>query len=236
MALDIPSIAQNYYGGTVDPYPASLTSKYEVGWGFPYTEWPQSLKDEYAHNVTAAKQLLSDAGYPTGFNTDVVADNSGDLDLLQIIQSSFNDIGVIMTIKTMDPAAWSNYVRTARSADALIYSSNGGLGFTFEPSYQINRMETGFNINWEEVSDPVYDGYCNDFTNATTLDAAKTALKNLNEYIAEQHFVISTPECVSYAAYWPRLKGYSEQNFSVGGAYTGALMLGFYGSRFWIAQ
>ena len=234
LSINLPDIAANFYHGTVDPFPSSLTSKYSAGWGFPYSQWPQDLKDEYAYNPTAAKQLLADAGITTPYHTDVVADNSGDLDLLQIIKSDFSDIGIDMTINTMDPPSWTQYVRTARKADALIYSSNGGLGFTFEPSYQINRMETGFNINWEEVSDPVYDGYCDDFRNATTLDAAKAAMKNLNEYIARQHFVIATQECVNFAAYWPWFKGYSGQNFSVGGAYTGPLMLGFYASRFWI--
>ena len=38
--------------------------------GFPYEEWPQDLKDEYAYNPTAAKKLLADAGYPNGFKTN----------------------------------------------------------------------------------------------------------------------------------------------------------------------
>ena len=48
-----------------------------TGWGFPYDQWPQDLKDEYAYNPTAAKQLLAAAGYPNGFKTDIVADNAG---------------------------------------------------------------------------------------------------------------------------------------------------------------
>ena len=59
------------------------------GWGFPYEEWPQELKDEYAYNPTAAKQLLADAGYPNGFKTNIVVDIGGDMELFQIIKSYF---------------------------------------------------------------------------------------------------------------------------------------------------
>jgi len=31
------------------------------GWGWPYEEWPQELKDEYAYNPTKSKKLLAEA-------------------------------------------------------------------------------------------------------------------------------------------------------------------------------
>ena len=74
IALDLPGIAENYYKGTVEPYPSTLTSRYMKGWGFPYEEWPQDLKDEYSYNPTAAKKLLADAGYPNGFKTNIIAE------------------------------------------------------------------------------------------------------------------------------------------------------------------
>ena len=80
MAIDLPTIAKSYYGGTADPYPQTLTSSYMTGWGFPYAEWPQDLKDEYAYNPEAAKKLLADAGYPDGFKTNIVADAAKSMD------------------------------------------------------------------------------------------------------------------------------------------------------------
>ena len=77
MAIDLPSLAKTYYGGTVESYPSTLTARDMTGWGFLYEEWPQDLKDEYAYNPTAAKQLLIDAGYPYGFKTNIVADTIG---------------------------------------------------------------------------------------------------------------------------------------------------------------
>jgi len=56
LAIDLPALAKVYFAGTIDPYPSTLTSRYMTGWGFPYEEWPQDLKDEYAYNPAAAKK------------------------------------------------------------------------------------------------------------------------------------------------------------------------------------
>jgi len=57
MAIDLPTIASTYYGGSVSsPNPSSLTAIEMKGWGWPYEQWPQDLKDDYAYNPTAAKK------------------------------------------------------------------------------------------------------------------------------------------------------------------------------------
>ena len=80
--------------------------------GFPYEEWPQDLKDEYAYNPTAAKKFLADAGYPNGFKTNIVADTAGDMDLLQIVKSYFAQVGIDMEIRPMDSASWNDFRAT----------------------------------------------------------------------------------------------------------------------------
>ena len=64
-------------------------SKWGPGWGFPYDEWPQDLKNEYAYNPEAAKKLLAEAGYPHGFKTNIVADIAADLELLEIVKKYY---------------------------------------------------------------------------------------------------------------------------------------------------
>ena len=235
MALDLPTIASTYYDGTCSPDPSSMTANYVQGWGFPYDQWPQDLKDQYAYNPTAAKQLLAAAGYPNGFKTDLVADSAGDMDLMQIVKSYFAAVGIDMSITPMDNASWLAFVQQGHKQDALAYrpAPSGTLGVSYDFFHMLLQFRTGYGNNYRGVSDPVYDAFYTEAEASTTEDQMKTIIKNMNEYVAEQHFSISllTPEF--YAVCQPWLKGFDGQDNSIA---SNAMMLGFYGARFWIDQ
>ena len=234
MAIDLPTIASTYYAGNSPATPSSLTSMYETGWDLPYAQWPQALKDEYTYNPKAAKQLLTDAGFPNGFKTNCVADSGGDLDLLQIVKSYFMAIGIDMSIQTMDSASWTTYVRTQRKQDALAYRSSGQIGMSYEPLRQFLRYTTGYAANYTNVSDPKIDDFYAKAMAGNNMDDIKKLLQDLNLYFAQQHFETSLIYANLYALNQPWLKGYSAQNFSVSGGSSGPLFLGFYASRFWV--
>ena len=234
MAIDLPAIAKSFYNGTTEPFPVALTSMYMKGFGFSYNQWPQDLKDEYAYNPTAAKKLLADAGYPTGFKTNVVADAAGDMDLLQIVKAYFADIGVNMDIRTMDSASWTTFVFTSRKHDQMAQRSTGQLGFTYEPIRQLQKYLPGFSSNDAMTNDPVYNAFYPNAMAATNMDDVKRIVKDANEYVARQHFVISLLQPNLFAFYQPWLKGYNGQTFAISGTAAGIQLLGFYPARFWI--
>jgi peptide/nickel transport system substrate-binding protein len=213
-----------------------MTSYYEKGWGLPYDQWPQVLKDEYAYNPTAAKALLAAAGYPNGFNTNVVADASGDLDLLQIVKSYLAAVNINMEIRPMDAASWNTYVRVQRKYDQLAYRSNGALGFTFEPTTQLTQFQTGSSSNYMGISDPGFDKFYPAALADTNVDDIKQVVKDANLYVAQQHYLISLLQPVSFAFCQPWLKGFTNQIGAVGNGSSGPFLVGFYCSRFWIDQ
>jgi ABC-type transport system substrate-binding protein len=235
-SIDLPTIASTYYQGTADPYPVSLTSKYLTGYGFPYTDWPQDLKDQYAYNTTAAKKLLADAGFPTGFKANIVADATADLDLLQIVKAYFAAIGVDMTVQTMDHTTWLSFVQSGHKQDQMALSSTGKLGYGQEPSRQISYFHTGDSSNYEMVSDPVFDAFLVKMSNAANLDEVKQVLKDANEYEARHHFSIALVQPGLFALIQPWLKGYAGQLGSISGGSGGPTYQGFYSARFWIDQ
>jgi len=234
MAINLPEMAQGYYNGTVKPYPSTLTSYYEVGWGFPYDQWPQDLKDQYAYNPTEAKQLLAAAGYPT-INTNIVADQAGDMNLLLIVKSYFANIGVNMDIRTMDSASFVSFVQTNHKQDQMSQKSIGSLGVGFEPLRQFSRFQTGYSGNLAMVNDPVWNAFYAQALAATTTDEMKQLLTQADEYATSQHFVISLLQPMTYAFYQPWLNGYNGQDDAISGAIV-PRMLFFYPARFWIDQ
>ena len=235
MAIDLPSIAKDYYRGTVEPYPDTLTSRYMKGWGFPYNEWPQDLKDEYAYNPTVGKKLLADAGYPNGFKTNIVADAAGDMDLLQIVKSSFAQVGIDMEILPMETAAWVDFVQVGRKHDQLFHTPAGALGHTAPPIVQLSWLQKG-SPKIHGVSDPACDAFNAKAMAATNLDEVRGILRDANEYVARQHFAISLLQAMSYSLCQPWLKGFNAQFGSTWAVASGPLMLSLYLGRFWVDQ
>ena len=237
MAIDLTSIAKSYYLGTAEPVPASMTSRYmKGGYGFPYEDWAQDLKDQYAYNPAGAKQLLAAAGFPAGFKTTIIADAAADPDLLQIVKSYFSAVGIDMTIQTMDSPSWIAVVRNSKKYDQMAFPSSGDLGFTYEPMRQLNRYLTGYTANYNMVSDTVFDTFAPKALAATNVDVIKQALKDANERVARQHYVISLLQPTLFELSQPWLKGYTGQNNAFWGGTNGPQLLGFYGARFWIDQ
>jgi peptide/nickel transport system substrate-binding protein len=236
MSLNLPEIAANYYNGSVDPSPVALTSKAIAGWGFPYDQWPDDLKAEYAYNPTAAKKLLADAGYPNGFKTDIVIDNSADLDLMQVVKSYFMAVGIDMEIRPMDPVTWQTFVRKNFQHDQIANRNNGSLGFTYEPSRDLLKFQKGYSNNYNMVSDPVFDAFYTNAIAATTVDAVKKIVKDANLYVAQQHFAVALLQPNSYSLSQPWLKGYVGQDAALSGAGSGPNFLSFYPARFFIDQ
>jgi ABC-type transport system substrate-binding protein len=234
MAIDLPGIARDYYKGTVEPYPSSLTERHMKGWALPYEDWPQDLKDEYAYNPGLAKKLLADAGYPDGFKTNIVAADDGDLDLLQVVRTYFADIGIDMEIRPMEATSWVAFVMNGHKHDQLAHRAIAPLGHSYDPIRQLSRLHTGYSSNYLMVSDPVFDAFQPKAVAAASESQRMQILREANEYVARQHFAISLLFPSTYSLYQPWLKGYSGQFGSVCSGAGSPQLLFFYPARFWI--
>jgi len=232
-AINLPELASTYYQGTVSPNPSTMTSNYLTGWGWPYDQWPQSLKDEYAFNQANAKKLLADAGVTLPLHTSCVVSSDADVTLLQAVKAYFADINVDMAITQMDPVSWNNYVITNHQNTALCMRANGSLGFNYAPYFQFGHYAKGAASDYMLMDEPVLNNLLPDAMNAATTDGWKTILKNANMWVAQNHPVISLLQTNSFSVYQPWLKGFNAQ-YGASWGWGGPELLFFYDARFWI--
>jgi len=136
MAIDLPTIAATYYFGNSPSTPSSLTSMYETGWDLPYAQWPQALKDEYTYNPKAAKQLLTDAGFPNGIDVKITA-LVGQEDACTALKQYWDAAGIRTTIDMADPgrfygglygAGWDDLLLTSYGEGDMLANFQNNLG------------------------------------------------------------------------------------------------------------
>ncbi len=174
--------ALNYAVNRVAINNALLFGKGEPAWSiFPTGSnfYDSSLTGYYAYNLTKAKKLLAEAGYPHGFSTSIMALPEADTNqLATVLQAEWKQIGVSVQI-----VSTSNYVTD------LYQDHKAAMGLNPSGLPGIEKLTTQF------VPGSVGDicGYNNPTLNSITnqiqaLPPSSPKLKS--EWVAAQDFVI----------------------------------------------
>ena len=80
LGIDYPALLRDYRGGKgqIVTYPFADTKDYHTLYlGLNDTDTPTSIKELFSYNPDKAKQLLKDAGFPSGFKTSILLTSSG---------------------------------------------------------------------------------------------------------------------------------------------------------------
>jgi peptide/nickel transport system substrate-binding protein len=180
------------------------------GWCLPYDEWSADLKAQYSYDPDTAKQLLADAGYPDGFDTNIVISSTQDSTLFQIIKAYFSDIGVNMEIDVMDQATWNSYCR-AKKHDQM-YGANWSAK-PDPPQVRVADLVTG---NPSGNNDPDYDALNDKFRASSSEDEAKATAREADLYVLEHHWGVVVCPTAVFMIWQPYLKGCSGDDITQG--------------------
>jgi len=211
LTIDREAINNSIYGGRADPTPCGLIHPMFTGWTTPYAEWPQSLKDEYTYNPTKSKELLAEAGYPNGFETNIVLSSNSDMALPLIVKAYFKDVGVDMEIKTVDAAASHDFM-ISKKYDQM--TGGSWMGFPRPPVISVSDLIASQPMNTTDNNDPVYEELAQKVVDAPDEAEARKAMIECDMYVLQQHWgVVMFP--TNSTTYWqPRVKiNPSIQNF-----------------------
>ena len=211
------------------------TNAWSLGHGVPNATIPAALKEWaipidqltpagrrlYERDVSEAKRLLADAGFPQGFKTTVEATLAWSpdyVDALQVTMRGWKDAGIDAELKGKDFGA---YMATTiyGKFDKLGHGLRGGSPIADISLY--NSHIPGEPLNASGVDDPKLTELIR--LQRRTLDVAKRReiVYDIQRYLAEQVYYAFGPSGSAVAAWEPRVKNWAP---NIGQDYGGRLM------------
>ncbi|MBL7165277.1 MAG: ABC transporter substrate-binding protein [Dehalococcoidales bacterium] len=157
MALDRNAISKN---PEWEPTDNPIFLHYPMGGNYPesvYTpleKLPADVAEQFTLNITKAKQLLTDAGYPNGFKTEMILDNTTPTmgDIGSQLTAMWLNIGVTVDIKPMEYSAFQSMF-LSKTNPAMVFYSKGLVHPLTALRYNLPGQPWG-PANW---NDPQYE-------------------------------------------------------------------------------
>jgi peptide/nickel transport system substrate-binding protein len=106
-AIDPKAISDNVLHGVGAPLATYISASY------PYGVDP-TLKP-YGHDPAKARRLLTEAGYPNGFETELLCPSDNPKEICEAIAAYWSQVGVRTKVKLLDYAAWGRLNNTHKS-------------------------------------------------------------------------------------------------------------------------
>jgi peptide/nickel transport system substrate-binding protein len=211
MAIDLQGMQKDYFGGNAILPSAPISYG---PWWTPLDKLPADIKDVFIYNPTKAKDLLTQAGYPNGFNTSMIVDMAPDIKpQAEIVKSYWDAIGVKTNLIIPASGAAFDSTSQSRKYEIGIFSTNGAPDQLFGKKMIPNGQQTYF---WGLGPDgaPAWRDetiIAKQDAILATLDPAKQValMSDLNLYVMRQVFGVGLPIAPVYTVWQARLHGYN---------------------------
>lgn len=177
-----------------------------------------AAEELYPYDMEKAKELLAEAGYPDGFDLEIIATTASTqyMDAAQIIADQLSRVGIRATIRQIEWSAWLDEVYHGKEFQATVVGFDGSLA----PNYWMKRYVTDSSKNFMNYSSTEYDETYEKALMAVD-DAEKAELyKQCQMILAEDAESVFIQDPANYVAVNKRLGGYqfyplSAQDLSV---------------------
>jgi peptide/nickel transport system substrate-binding protein len=226
LALNLTAVKDQYFMGDaeLEVWPIAPPPKEYKDLYVPLDQLPANVQALYkGPNVTAAKDLLAKAGYPTGFNANVICGPyTIQIDQMSMFKADLAAVNINLTIDSKDVATWTaRFSARNYGANDLMYVGVSGIG-----TYQKMINFRGPSIyNPSYINDSTVEAAYQEMQKYVGIDEAKCMQINhdLMPYLLEQCYVIPIPSAYLYTMWWPWVKNYN-----------GEYCVGYY--NYWVTQ
>ncbi len=196
---EIIDIVANGYGSKLGSNMSPIMKKY----------YQEGLEDYYATNLEKARELLSEAGYPNGFNTTIAVPSNYQfhIDTAQVISEQLKKVGINCSIEQIEWGVWLDKVYAKREYDMTIIGLTGKLS-----AYDIlKRYMSDYSRNFMNYSNPEYDEIISKAIKETDEDKKASLYKEAQVmltqdaaavYIMDPNFIVAlAPDLFGYQVY-----------------------------------
>ena len=200
IATDRVALADAVYGSN---YVTLMAFNHGTPEFTPIEELPEEARMLFEYNPELAKQMLADAGYPDGFDMEliIIADNDVQQGIGAVLADQWSEIGVNVNITALEPTAHLQIRTTTHEFDDA-YLYGGCVG-----AFELQRRVTGSEYPGE-FNDPFFDEQINAaITNPNAVERS-AILKEMGIYFHSQAREVPLPGVSNFAAWWPWLKNY----------------------------
>ncbi|MCL2832036.1 MAG: ABC transporter substrate-binding protein [Treponema sp.] len=198
-AIDVKDIIDSAFYGRGEPSGSPLIP----GLKLYYNE---TLKDPYPFDIAKAKTLLTDAGYPNGFDLEikVPSNYAMHIDTAQVIINQLAKINVHATIRLVDWATWLTDVYRGRNYEATVISLDGS---TISPQSFLSRYVSSSASNFLNFKSDTYDKLFAQILTETNEDTRIQMYKQAQKIISDEAAAVYIQDIYAFQVFSGGFRG-----------------------------
>lgn len=144
----------------------------------------EDLKDYYQTDLVKAKELLTEAGYPNGFEMTITVPSNYQfhIDTAQVLVEQLKQVGITAKIELIEWASWLTEVYRGRNYQSTVV----GLDAELAPKALMGRYQSDSTKNFINFSDKEYDEVLIQAVNSIDMQEKIETYQRLQEILTEQ--------------------------------------------------
>ncbi len=206
MAIDRQAIVNDYYDGRAEILSCPVGRYGEFSDVYvPLEELPESTREIFEYHPDKAKQLLAEAGYPNGFETNIITENDQErIEQLSIVQGYWQkNLNVNCAIDVKESSICSAIRKKLSHTQMMYYNLNTGSWLKF------NRIDLGTAQNLSMTNDEYINKVALDVKSHWNDEAyAHAAARAALPYEHAQVWYIQFPVPYQYTFWQPWVNGF----------------------------